>query len=217
MRAKFPYNQPLPAALSAITQSAIPFRMDQIARFFFQQYPQGAVSLTTTTAKTKTAWDTLIAASDATKIVYSPVFSNPKITPSTPLEIGANTNATFAGLPELYDEGVIKVTGSFRSKDAPSMLSMQQLTQYSLQNTVGGSGLGLWMVNKDGYIFGDNDASTDFLPFMVYNFRTSARGSDGLNAPDICDFSFDMLPTWDANLVCVIPTAPFDPIANYAS
>ena len=217
-RSKYPYDQPLPAAFTAITQSAIPFRLDQIVRFFFQQLPTVS-TFTQTTAKVKANWDTAIAASDNTKIIYSPVFSGMKIPPSAPLEIGANTNATFAGIGELYDEGTIRVSGTFRSKDAPSMLSMQQLTQYSLQNTVGGSNLGLWMVNKDGYIFGNAFATpaTAFDPFMVYNFRTSARGSEGLNAPDLMDFTFDMLPTWDSNLVAVIPTSPFDPIANYAS
>lgn len=218
-RAKFPYNQPFPAALTAITQSAIAFRLDQSVRFFFQRIPQVSATFTQTTAKVKANWDTAIAASDITKVVYSPVFSGMKIPPSAPLEVGANTNATFAGIAELYDEGTVRVSGTFRSKDAPSMLSMQQLTQYSLQNTVGGSNLGLWICNKDGYLFGDATTapSTAFDPFMIYNFRTSARGSEGLNSPDILDFTFDLLPTWDQCLVCVIPTAPFDPIANYTS
>jgi hypothetical protein len=218
-RAKWPYDQPLPAALTAITQSAIPFRFDQVVRFFFQLLPQASATFTQSTAKVKANWDTAIALSNTGKVIYSPVFSGLKIPESQPLEVGANTNATFAGIPELYSEGVVRVTGTFRSKDAPSMLSMQQLTQFSLQNTVGGSQLGVWMVNKDGYIFGNSIAapSTAFDTFMVYNFRTGARGSEGLNSPDIIPFSFDLLPTWDQGIAAVIPTAPFDPIADYAS
>jgi len=202
----YPYNQPLPAVIPSVTQSAFPFRLDQTTRLFLQLTPQATPNFASeAAAQTKSNWDALIAATDETKIVFTPMFSDPKIPMSKPIKTAQDSNITVAGVPDYFGETIISFTATFRSKDAASMLSMRNLTQFSLQNTIAQTSLGAYFMNKDGYLFMNSDFST----FQIFNFRVGSRGSEGLNSADIVEMSFDLLPTWDQELICVIPT--FDP------
>lgn len=209
-----PFNVPLPQPLAQLTQSAAPFRMDQITRLFIQQYPQTAPSFANAAAmQSKANWDALIAAGDITAIAYTPVFANPKIGEAKRIEQAADTNNTFAGLAEFYTKGTVRFTGTFRCKDAASMSALDTLTQYSLQNTQGNTGLAAYFVNSakpNGMFF----SNADFSAIPIWNFAVGTRMSDGFGGPDLVNFAFDMLYTWADNLVCTIPS--FDPNTSYA-
>lgn len=208
------FNVPLPQPLAQLTQSAGNFRIDQITRLFFQQYPQATPSFANAAAmQNKANWDALIAAGDVTTIAYSPVFAGPKVTESKRLEQAGDSNNTFAGIPETYGKGTVRFSGTFRCKDAASMLALDALFQYSQQNTQGNTGLGVYMANS-AKPYGMFFPNADFSAIPVWNYMANSRMSDGYAAPDLVNFAFDMLSTWADNLVCVIPT--FDPNTSYA-
>lgn len=210
MPKEYPYNQALPAALTAPTAPVFEVRLNQIARIFFQI--AGTPFATAAAIKLKATWDGLIAASDATKIVYTPLCSNTKITTSKALASGADTNATFKGLPEYFGEGVAQLSGEFRGKDAASMSSLSDLTQFSLMNTAGKSTLVMYLVNNDGHIFAIQNTTT-VQGITAYNFRLGTRGTEGLNSNDVIPFTIDLEPYWDTAIAPFIPEATFDPLA----
>lgn len=210
-----PFNIPLTIPIPTVTQSAIPFRIDQIVRLLFQFQPQTAPSFTSAAdVQDKTVWDALMTAGDVTQVTISPVFAAPKITGGKRLEVGGDTNNTFAGLPMTFQKGVVRFAGEFQCKDAASVASLDALFQYSQQNTVGGTNLGVFMINSakpNGMVFTNSNFS--FIP--IWNFLVQPRTSDGYAAMDKCEFAFDMLPTWADRLTCTIPN--FDPNSAYTS
>ncbi len=206
-----PYNQALPASINtpAIVAPGFEVRINQIVRLFFQQ--TGNTIATTAAAKLKATWDALIAAADATAVVYTPLCSNTKITSSKELATQADSNTTYRGIPEYFGEGVARLTGSFRGKDYASMNSLVQLTQFSQMNSAGLSSLQVYFLNNDGHFILADGTTTGLLlsGFRIYNFSLRSRSTEGLNSADIIDFSLDFEPNWDAAAMPVIPS--FDP------
>ena len=202
------YDAPLPAALTVQVPSAISFRFDQVIRLFLQQ-PQSSASFTSTTIKVLSNWTTLVAATDATKIVYTPCFSSFVMPPSTEMKQGGNTNETINGIPDYFSESYVPCTGSFRNLDPVTEAALRSLTIFSLQNAVAGTSLTAYMVNKDGFIF--SDAAWNGI--KIFNFRLGTRGSAGLNQPDMTPFSFDLKPFWSKSLTVNQPS--FDPISAF--
>lgn len=203
------YNQALPAVLPAVVAPGFQVRINQIARLFFQL--DGNTIATTAAVKLKATWDTLIAAADATKVVYTPLCSNTKISVSKELATGSDTNTTYRGLPEYFGEGVARLSGSFRGKDYASLNSLVGLTQFSLMNSNGLSTLRCYFMNNDGHFILQDGTSTGLLlsGFRVYNFSLRSRGTEGLNAADVIDFTLDLEPNWDQYVMPVVPS--FDP------
>lgn len=203
MPSAIPYNQALPAALPSATAPGFEFRINQIVRLFLQI--SGTPFANAAAMKLKSNWDTLIAASDATKVVYTPLMSNTKITMSKKLETSADSNTTYRGLPEYFGEGVSKISGSFRGKDTASMSSIAALTQFSLMNSAGRSTLVAYICNNDGQFV----SNSDFTGILLYNFSLRTRSTEGLNSNDIIDWDADLEPNWDGNIIPTIPS--FDP------
>jgi hypothetical protein len=205
---------PLPATLKDIPASGCPFRFDQIVRIVFQRRRPVATPAFATLAalQTKTNWTTNIAASDDTKMVVSPIFSGCVIPRSTGLTTGGNDNSTFAGIREYNGEGAITVTGTFKNLAPASFRAMKYLSEESLAGATGVSNLTAFLVNRDGNSFQVNphdaaDAAVLYYQGIpVYNFRVSSPGSDGFNAPNVNDFSFDLKEDWADFITAVKPT-----------
>lgn len=203
MPKSIPYNIAIPSVLPSITAPGFEVRINQIARLFFQLL--GTPFANAAAMKLKANWDTLIAASDASKVVFSALCSNTKIAMSKDLGIGGDTNTTYRGIPEYFGEGFSKMGGSFRGKDAASMSSLVDLTEFSLMNSAGSSTLGCYFMNNDGQFF----CNADFSPIQIWNFSLRSRGTEGLNSNDVIDWSIDLAPNWDATIIPVVPS--FDP------
>ena len=208
-------NCPLPAALTAIPQPTCPFRFDQIVRLAFQRRQTAAPFEALADIQTLLNWTTFKAAIDSTKIVMSPIFSGLVIPKSEGLTTGGNDNTTFAGIREYNGEGAVTVTGMLKNLPAATKRALDLLTQESLAGSTGISNLTIYMINRDGYIFCVNPApgevaTTEYWGVPAYNFRVSSVGSEGFNAPNVNDFSFDLQDNWANYLVSVKPT--FDPL-----
>lgn len=197
------YNQALPSVLPSITAPGFNVRLNQISRLFFQI--PGTPFASEAAMKLKANWDALIAASDITKVTYTALFSGSKIPSSKPLETGGDTNMTYQGIPEYFGEGFAKFEATFRGKDAASMASLGDLTQFSVENSAGRSTLAAYFMNNDGQFF----CNADFSPILLYNFAVRTRGTEGLNANDVIGFTFDLPPYWDETIRPVVPS--FDP------
>ena len=203
----FPYNVPLPSALPTPTAPTFEFRLDQIVKIAFQM--PGTPFASEAAMKDQDTWDTLTAATNATKIVLSPLFSNNKIDGGDAIMTQADSNLTVAGIPELFGNGISKFSAEFRGKDSASVQSMRDLTQFSLQNSIGLTSLCGYLINKDGMLF----CNADFSPIPIWNFNIADLSSDGLNTNNVYKITFQLAMGWNKTIVPVIPD--FD-IISYA-
>lgn len=202
-------NCPLPAALTTLVNPDCPFRFDQIVKIAFMQRQPGASPFATEAdMKLLATWTPLLAAVDETKVAASPIFAGFVVPKSEPLVQGGNDNSTFAGLEQYYGEGSVRATGTFQNMTSASLLALDELTQFSLSTATGTSNLTAYLINKDGYIF----YSGAQYGIPIFNFRVGGTGSEGLNRPNVNDFSFNLIAGWDRALKVVKPT--FDPLTE---
>lgn len=198
---------PKPEALTPMPAQDCPFRLDQIVRMAFARRAMPPF-VSETTMKLLATWTPLIAASDETKVVISPLFAGFVVPSSEGIFQGGGDNTTFNGLRIYQGENFVTVTGQFSNISPAVHLALTELSQYSLASSVGVTDLGIIPFNKNGYAFPN---ALDTIP--VYNFRVATRGSEGLNANDIIPFSFDVLPEWDKHLQSV--KLSFDPLTAF--
>lgn len=192
---------PLPAALTAIPASTCPFIFGQIVRIAFQQRQTESTFTDLTDFQDKDTWTTLKAASDATKIVMSPVFAGFTIPSSEALTQGGNDNSTLNGMPEYYGEGFVQPTGIFKNLQPAAKKAMLDMVQFSLMNAAGASNLTWYLFNKDNYAFYIDNGG--IFGAEVYNYRVGSAGGEGLNSPNQTPFSGTMGGEWDNNLKSV--------------
>lgn len=198
---------PPPAALASIPAQNCPFRMDQQVRMAFGRRAVPAFA-TEAAIKLLATWTPLIAATDNTKVVLSPLFAGMVIPGSEGIFVGGGDNTTFNGIREYQGENFVTVTGTFKNMSPAVKDALDLLSQESLASSVGVSNLEIILFNKDGYAAHRN---LDFIP--IYNFRVGSRGSEGLNANDIHTFSFDLLPNWEKGLT--MTKLSFDPLTAF--
>lgn len=212
-------NCPLPESLTAIPQAACPFKFDQIVRLGFQRRQPSATPPFATLAAMQTlaTWTGFRDAVDDTKIVLSPIISGLVIPKSEGLFTGGNDNTTFNGIADYNGEGAITVTGTLKNIPPVIKRAMDLLVQESLSSAIGISNLTLYMFNRSGYGFAFNItngevATTTFKGFPTYNFRISSAGSEGFNAPNVNDISFQLPADWADYLISFKPN--FDPLTD---
>lgn len=197
---------PLPAALTAITAAACPVAFDQIVQILFQQR-QSAAPFTSVTIKTLATWTPLLAASDATKVVKSPIFAEMVIPQSEALLQGGNDNTTFNGIPVYGGEGSVQVTAQIANLPSAQKSQLRALVPFALASSVGVSQLTAYFVTKDGNIIHNNGKG-----FPIYNFTVSSVGSEGFNAPNKTRIGFSLEPNWDDAAEVADPS--FDPLTE---
>jgi hypothetical protein len=206
-------NCPLPTALTTIPMPTCPFRFDQLVRLALQRrQPAGTPPFVDLEAiQTLLNWTTFKAAADATKIVTTPIFASTVIPASEGLTTGGNDNSTFNGIRQYNGEGAVTVTGQFSNLPAATYRALELLSQESLAGSTGISNLTAYLFNRDGYSFqinpvdGAGAATTIYRGIPVYNFRVSSPGSEGFNAPNINNFSFDLPADWARYISSVKP------------
>ena len=200
-------NCPLPAALTAISTSC-QFNFGQIVRMAFQQRQASAPFADEAAIQTLSNWTTLKAASDATKVVVSPAFSGFTIPQSEPQKAGGNDNSTIKGLPELFGNGTVSPSGIYKGLAGALAAELDNLTQFSLPNSVGNTTLTMYMFNADGYLF----YLDGFFGIPLYNYIVGTAGTEGLNSKNQTPFSFDLPADWDRLVKVTKPT--FDPMTD---
>lgn len=198
-------NCPLPTVLTAIDTNACQFNFDQIVKIAFQRTQTTASFADDTAIQTLSNWTTLKAASDATKIVISPIIQNFAVPKSEPQKAGGNDNSTPFGMPNLFGNGSVSPAGDFPSLNSTILGQLDLLTQHSLMNSAGNSDLTMFLFNKDGYCF-YNDG---YFGVELFNFIVGTLGSEGLNSKNMNGFAMDLKPDWDRSLKSI--KVSFDP------
>ena len=201
-------NLPLPTVLPAITANGVGLKITQVGALAFQLAGTPFTSLSD--IQTKTVWDALIGATDNTKIVMSPIMSNTKIMEGKVLETGIDSNATFQGIPEYFGTGIAKIQGEFHGLDAATIESLRAYTSLSQLNNPGQANLCAYLINEFGQIICDTDGSTYWAPIVLRSFGLENRGTEGHAANDIVKWQAYLDPSWDSNVIAVIPT--FNPL-----
>lgn len=202
-------NCTLPAALGDITQPECEFNFEQIVRLLFQRrQPSATPSFATDTAfKALATWTPLLAATDDTKIVASPLFAGMTFPPSEGLFEGGNDNTTISGVEIYKGEGQVKVTGTFTGLSPAIAEELRSFSRES-QASLGVSNLTVYMPNRLGEVVHDNA----YHGVPIYNFRLSSVGSEGYGAKNKHTFSFSLPGDWDKNIGMTKPT--FNPLTD---
>jgi len=188
-------------------------RFDQIVRIGFQVAGHNFVLGTSAATGIRSAagWTTKLAATDNTRIVLSPPFSNSKISMSKALQTNPDSNATYRGVPIYFDEGYSEFSCEFLDMDAAVIDAFAQVVSpmsFGTYDVVANSIVGYWC-NNNGDIFGT--PTFGGLPVQNLSFRT--RGGNGLNSSDVVGMTFWLPPNWDGG--ATLPT-PFPYVATDA-
>lgn len=198
---------PPATALSQINKVTCAQFFDQIVMALFQRKQSAAPFANEAALKTLAAWDTLVTAADATKVVFTPVFASATIAESEALTQGGNDNTTFNGIPEYYGEGFAPFAGVFKNLPPAQKKELKKLSGESIATASGVANLTVFLVNREGQIIHNN-----LQGFPIYNFRISSVGTQGLNSPNTNSIGFILPPDWDEN--AMVTTPDFDPFTQ---
>lgn len=199
---------PLPSEITDIPSNACSVRWDQIAKLALQR--AGTAFANTTAIQTLSNWTTLLAASDDTKVQVTPYVSNLVIPQSEAQYFGGNTNETIRGIQEYLGENFVTVTGTFRGI---SPAQAEALRTYSSESAAAGGISDLvayFFTSKPSGGAGGYIIHNALNGFRIYNFRVSTVGTEGFNAPNVYNFTFDLEPTWDSAAIETL--ALFNPL-----
>lgn len=200
---------PVPTEIPDIPLSDCPFILNQIVRFLYQQRQSVAPFADEAAMKVLANWTTLIAASDATKIVPGPLFASPLIPAGEIITDGGGDNNTFNGEEEIYGVAPVVMTGNLRNCPPETLAALDNLVQFSLPNQVGVPGLTVYAVNKDGVMF-YWDVNQYGIPCKNHIFGTT--GTEGLNKANVTPFRLQLPQMWDRHVKSVVPS--FDPLTE---
>lgn len=192
---------PKPAEIQTIDAPSCNFKIEQLVRLALVRDPETANFDSIAPITALASWTALLSATDDTKHVVTPLFSNGVIPNSEALEEGGNDNTTVNGIPIYFGEGVVQVTGFFRNLEPAIKTQLKALSCESATSASGVPEIGAFMFNRAGDIFHKEDSTPDPLPIGIYNFRVGTRGTEGYAKDDIIPFSFYLDAEWDTGLV----------------
>lgn len=195
-------NCPLDTKLTAVPETTCPFDFGQIAKIAFQQR-QSAKSFTAITIKSLATWTPLLAASDVTKVVMSPIVNNPVIPKSEILKEGGNDNTTLKGMPQINGLGHVEMTAIIKSISDATKQALQALFPFS-QIMPGLTNLYAFFITSDNKII----AGADGVGIYVYGVAISDPGSDGFAKKNECTFQLSLPGGWSDNII-VVPATDF--------
>ena len=118
---------PLSAAVTSVPETSCPVAFDQISKIAFQQI-QSTPSFTTTTVLLKATWTPLLAASDATKVVLTPMLSNLVIPVSEVATEGGGDNTTINGIRNVLGLNSVTVTATLANISDATKQALQGLS-----------------------------------------------------------------------------------------
>lgn len=198
---------PNTAPLVDIPQDDCPIDIKQIVRIGIQKrgFVWDTAGVTPTDISTKADWDTLIAATDDTKIVLTPLLSSPLITPGDFLTEGGGNETPL---------GVEEINGTNPSQFTAQMRSVKTEIEVALKDFMCRSNLVVYFISNEGYIFvKDQAVATQSTGFNIENktFGVSDRNVQGFGTKDTHNIQFYLAAGWSENLKRITP-ADFDPI-----
>ena len=120
---------PLPTEIGDITPTDCAENFGQIVKIAFQRS-----GYTFTDITDETEWDTLLAASDDTKIVISPFAENVVYPAGELITEGGDDNTTLFGQPVSVGKGTVTVTGRHRAISSATKRDLDQFLSERLDH-----------------------------------------------------------------------------------
>lgn len=178
------------------------FNAGQIRKVIVQRkYSSGTTrnSLTYANAALLANWQTLLSATDSTKVQVSIELANPTMEPGDIKTYGSG-NEVPGGVPIIVGEDISVFNAEFLGASPQSIKSMRDWH---------GEDLAIWFINEHGQILADSDDGSN--PATVYGvdavgFFVGSRNFGGLDVPDKNSLRITLDANWDANLVRITPS-----------
>lgn len=201
---------PAAAAIPSIDKITCAQDFGQIQKIAFQRiYSSGSTrnSFTSTAAITALAsWQTLLTATDGTKVAVTPYVENPTPDGGDAITFGGG-NQTLGGVVKTIGRNPINMT--FDLRQFPQSI-IKELKKLMCEVE-----LGVYLFNADGKIAAiqDADTPTTYYPIPIRNLFVGDLMLNGLETPDSNTLSFSFPPDYSDDLAVVTP-ADFNPLLD---
>lgn len=201
---------PAAAAIPSIDKITCAQDFGQIQKIAFQRiYSSGSTrnSFTSTAAITALAsWQTLLTATDGTKVAVTPYVENPTPDGGDAITFGGG-NQTLGGIVKTIGRNPINMT--FDLRQFPQSI-IKELKKLMCEVE-----LGVYLFNADGKIAAiqDSDTPTTYYPIPIRNLFVGDLMLNGLETPDSNTLSFSFPPDYSDDLAVVTP-ADFNPLLD---
>lgn len=202
---------PAAAALTTIPGLTCGENFGQIQKLAFQRiYSAGSTrnTMSETNIKTLSEWQTLMSATDGSKVVVTPFVEAPTQEGGDPITFGGG-NDTLGGAEEIVGRDASTITFALRKYPQEIIKAIKAL-QCETQ-------LGVWLISEHGQIEGtlvSGTPGTDgvYAPIPIRSLFVGDKIHGGLEAPDSNELRFAFLPNYSDDLVAVTPS--FNPLLD---
>lgn len=184
--------------LPNLVDVSCPQDLDQVVKIAFQLKQASAPFDSTDAINEANSWNTLLAASDATKIVLSPALANVVIPSSEGNFTAEDSNESVNGVGYYLGENIVKITGEIHSPSQAVIDALDALSCYS-DASLGSSKLMAYLFLRrikgiSRVVAKGTSVAGEHQGFEIFNFRVSSLASEGYNSKTKYMFSFTMQP-----------------------
>ncbi len=188
---------PAPSELESVVTSLTdcPSSVGQVQKLVFWRTGNSIASVTT--ALVQTTWDTLLAASDDTKALVTPLFHNPDVPMGEPREFGGG-NETIHGAT--YRKGGQSPTATFtmHDTDQEAITSLKKL---------GGEYLAVIFIDEaNRFVYSNAGGVVSGFEVVPNSLFVSDVKLGGFDEPDTNLLMFNLQPNWSNTLKITVAT-----------
>lgn len=192
---------PLGQALDSLVIPECKESLGQIQKVIIQRInsPTGKNGLTLATTGTKltlSSMETLLSATDGTKIVISPYINNPNNEPGAARTYGGG-NQTPGGVQKVIGREATSFTAELHEE--PQSV-IKTLKKYQCEN------IGVYYIDENSAIAGLGGVSNKLMPIPVEGFFVGDKKFGGLEEIDSNAISWSHKPNWSDDLVIIKPS-----------
>lgn len=199
---------PAAAALTTIPNVTCPENFGQIQKVAFQRLYNGGTKNTITDANIKLLanWQTLLAATNGTKVVVSPYINAPA-DGGGDARMSSGGNDDLGGIAEVLGSESVQFTGQLRSVPQSTIAIMKELMCEAQAGN-----LGVYLFDENGNIEALKDAN-GWYPIPIRGLFIGDKIHGNFDARDANAIQWNYLPGYSDNLDIVKPT-DFNPLTD---
>lgn len=181
--------------LGGIVPTTCPIKWDQtqkmvFARKYANRFPNAGAFISAA------MWQTLLNATDDSRLVITPYVSSLVVPATTVLTKGGNDNTTIDGVPEINGVGFATVKFQLKNISAETaqelrLLGTETMIQPGVSNIVG-----YFLQTSDAVVWNKTATGDKYDGFEIYNLVVTDIGNEGLNTNTMYDVQFDMKGGW---------------------
>lgn len=195
---------PRPTELNDIPTSQCRFKIEQLQRLYIQRVldsngDKNSIDHGTNDATLQSTWDVYFTATDSTKIVKTPLISNPESDGGDPITYGGD-NSTINGQNIIVGQNLVSMTAA--------LYNVEQTVVQKMKNLIG-ENIGVYMIDRYGRIFAKADAPdspTTLYPIPIKSFFVGDLMPQGLSDPDMNNMQWQFEPNYSDLLTTITPS-----------